>query len=60
MVDCSETIEVYLFSDITTCNSIVISHFCKNPYSRTLLGVNFLFTNRFSKFLLHILGLKEC
>ena len=31
---------------------------CKNPYSRTFLDFKFLFVNRFSKFLRHILGLK--
>ena len=32
----------------------------QNPYSKTFLDVKFLFVNRFSKFLRHILGLKEC
>ena len=33
---------------------------CKSPYSKTFLDIKFLFLNRFSKFLRHILGLKEC
>ena len=32
----------------------------QNPYSKVFLDMKFLFVNRFSKFLLHILGLKEC
>ena len=40
--------------------SLANNYPCKNPSSKTLLGVNFLFVNRFSKFLRHILGLKEC
>ena len=32
----------------------------QNHYSKTFLDVKFLFVNWFSKFLLHILGLKEC
>ena len=31
----------------------------QNPYSKTFLDVKYLFVNRFSKFLRHILGLKE-
>ena len=33
---------------------------CKNPYSKTFLDIKFLFVYWFSKFLRHILGLKEC
>ena len=31
----------------------------QNPFSKTFLDIKFLFVNRFSKFWLHILGLKE-
>ena len=31
----------------------------QNPYKNLLLGTNFLFVNRFSKFLLYILGQKN-
>ena len=31
----------------------------QNPYSKAFLDVKYLFVNRFSKFLRHILGLKE-
>ena len=32
----------------------------QNPYSKTFVDIKFLFVNRFSIFLRHILGLKEC
>ena len=43
-----------LHSDLLTISS------CKIPIQKHFLDLKFLFVNRFSKFLQHILGLKEC
>ena len=52
-------LEILFFSG-KIVTSLANNFSMQNPYSNTFLDVNFLFVNRYSKYLRHILGLKEC